>query len=75
MLLRYLLVEELQQLHLVLHHLLTPGVGLGAVEQVSPTAQLLLEYRPEGRLWTKNLEAVDPSVNSSLSEGEVREIQ
>ncbi len=65
---QYLLVEELQQLRLVLHHLLTPGVGLGAVEQVGPTAQLLLKHRPERRFRTQNLETVDPSVDTTLSE-------
>lgn len=62
------LVEELQQLRLVLHHLLTPGVGLGAVEQVGPTAQLLLEHRPERRLRTQNLKPVDPGVDTTLLE-------
>lgn len=71
-LLQYLLVEQLQQLRLVLHHLLTPGVGLGAVEQVGPTAQLLLKHRPERRLRTQNLETMDPSVDTTLSEGRGR---
>lgn len=44
-------------------------MGLGAVEQVGPTAQLLLKHGPERRLWTQNLETVDPGVNASLSEG------
>lgn len=62
----FILVEELQQLGLVLHHLLTPGVGLGAVEQVGPAAQLLLENGPERRLRTENLEAVDAGVDTAL---------
>lgn len=62
----FILVEELQQLRLVLHHLLTPGVGLGAVEQVCPAAQLLLENGPERRLRTENLEAVDAGVDTAL---------
>ena len=63
-----LLVEELQQLRLVLHHLLTPGVGLGAIEQVGPTAQLLLKHRPERRFWTQNLKTMDSGVNAALSQ-------
>lgn len=60
------LVEELQQLRPVLHHLLAPGMSLGAVEQEGPTAQLLLKHRPERRLRTQNLEPVDPSVDPTL---------
>lgn len=61
-----LLVEQLQQLHLVLHHFLTPGVGFGTVKQIGPTAQLLLEHGPECWFWTQNFKAVYPSVNTTL---------
>lgn len=63
---KHSLVEQLQQLCLVLHHFLTPGVGFGAVKQVGPTAQLLLEHGPESRFGTQNLKAVNPSVNTAL---------
>lgn len=64
------LAEELQQLAAVLQDLLAPGVGLGAVEQEGPAAQLLLEDGPEGGLGTQNLKPVDSGVDPTLQGGD-----
>lgn len=62
----YILVEELQELRLVFHHFLAPGMSFGTVKEIGSTAQLLLEHRPEGWFWTQNFKTMYPGVNTTL---------